>query len=195
MGRRKQPTAATFLVESADKAPKSGSFGFKMLQQMGWSEGEGLGRTRTGATDYVRVKQKRDNSGIGGASLAQRHSGASIAPTTDLDGLLARLSRESSPSAIVGRRSHGVSGHSAHAKRARAKAQSTADRSGLAEVLGTGPAVERTAEAAAEDSKDGEVDAADAMRLRQDAAARKERKRKRTARRAEREAKRAAEKK
>ncbi|GAB5364153.1 hypothetical protein AAMO2058_000944300 [Amorphochlora amoebiformis] len=41
------------------------NFGFKMMQRMGWSQGEGLGKNRKGTTSFIRVSQKRDNSGIG----------------------------------------------------------------------------------------------------------------------------------
>merc|ERR1719272_1531129 len=40
-------------------------FGFKMLEKMGWSEGSGLGASMTGRTEHVKVKNKRNNLGIG----------------------------------------------------------------------------------------------------------------------------------
>ncbi len=41
-------------------------FGAKILQNMGWTEGTGLGAKRDGIVEPVAVKRKRDNLGIGG---------------------------------------------------------------------------------------------------------------------------------
>jgi Pin2-interacting protein X1 len=39
--------------------------GFKMLSKMGWSEGKGLGAEESGMQDYIKVKVKDNNYGIG----------------------------------------------------------------------------------------------------------------------------------
>eukprot|EP00976_Prorocentrum_cordatum_P056924 1148529-Prorocentrum_minimum.AAC.4 len=39
--------------------------GFKMLQKLGWSEGKGLGANEDGIATHVRVKKRRENTGIG----------------------------------------------------------------------------------------------------------------------------------
>eukprot|EP01116_Phalansterium_solitarium_P012836 TRINITY_DN2949_c0_g1_i1.p2 TRINITY_DN2949_c0_g1~~TRINITY_DN2949_c0_g1_i1.p2 ORF type:complete len:355 (-),score=167.47 TRINITY_DN2949_c0_g1_i1:443-1507(-) len=40
-------------------------FGSKMLQKWGWQQGKGLGKNEDGTKDYIRVKKKHDNSGLG----------------------------------------------------------------------------------------------------------------------------------
>jgi len=54
----KDPRGTTW---SQDKS----KFGFKMLEKMGWSEGAGLGANNDGRTDHVKVRNKRNNLGIG----------------------------------------------------------------------------------------------------------------------------------
>ncbi|XP_057802777.1 G-patch domain-containing protein 1 [Salvia miltiorrhiza] len=41
------------------------SAAFRLMKQMGWEEGEGLGKEKQGIKGYVRVKNKQDNLGIG----------------------------------------------------------------------------------------------------------------------------------
>ena len=41
------------------------TFGKKMLQKMGWSEGKGLGKSEQGVTSHVRVKKREEAAGIG----------------------------------------------------------------------------------------------------------------------------------
>ena len=43
----------------------SETFGKKMLQKMGWSEGKGLGKSEQGVTSHVRVKKREEAVGIG----------------------------------------------------------------------------------------------------------------------------------
>ncbi|XP_052209936.1 G-patch domain-containing protein 1 [Diospyros lotus] len=41
------------------------SAAFRLMKQMGWEEGEGLGKDKQGIKGYVRVKNKKDTTGIG----------------------------------------------------------------------------------------------------------------------------------
>ncbi|KAL5727165.1 hypothetical protein ACHQM5_000390 [Ranunculus cassubicifolius] len=42
-----------------------GSAAFKLMKQMGWEEGEGLGKDKQGIKGHLRVKQKQDLTGVG----------------------------------------------------------------------------------------------------------------------------------
>jgi Pin2-interacting protein X1 len=41
------------------------SAAFRLMKQMGWEEGEGLGKEKQGIKSYVRVKHKQDTVGVG----------------------------------------------------------------------------------------------------------------------------------
>lgn len=41
------------------------SAAFRLMKQMGWEEGEGLGKEKQGIKGHVRVKNKQDTSGVG----------------------------------------------------------------------------------------------------------------------------------
>ncbi|XWS38300.1 hypothetical protein CRYUN_Cryun19dG0120000 [Craigia yunnanensis] len=41
------------------------SAAFRLMKQMGWEEGEGLGKDKQGIQVYVRVKNKQDTTGVG----------------------------------------------------------------------------------------------------------------------------------
>ncbi|KAK8500509.1 hypothetical protein V6N13_073580 [Hibiscus sabdariffa] len=41
------------------------SAAFRLMKQMGWEEGEGLGKDKQGIKSYVRVKNKQDTDGVG----------------------------------------------------------------------------------------------------------------------------------
>lgn len=41
------------------------SAAFRLMKQMGWEEGEGLGKAKQGIKRYVRVQNKQDNLGVG----------------------------------------------------------------------------------------------------------------------------------
>ncbi|KAK4338464.1 hypothetical protein RND71_042951 [Anisodus tanguticus] len=41
------------------------SAAFRLMKQMGWEEGEGLGKNKQGIKGYVRVQNKQDTAGIG----------------------------------------------------------------------------------------------------------------------------------
>ena len=40
-----------------------GRYGYRMLQRMGWSQGQGLGRGKEGRKELIRVSRRDDNSG------------------------------------------------------------------------------------------------------------------------------------
>jgi len=41
------------------------SFGFRMMQKMGWSEEKGLGKEENGITNYVKISKREDGLGLG----------------------------------------------------------------------------------------------------------------------------------
>ncbi|XVF52976.1 hypothetical protein PTKIN_Ptkin05aG0061200 [Pterospermum kingtungense] len=41
------------------------SAAFRLMKQLGWEEGEGLGKDKQGIKGYVRVKNKQDTTGVG----------------------------------------------------------------------------------------------------------------------------------
>lgn len=57
----KSETAA---AEAASKAAE-GNVARRMMAQMGWEEGEGLGRNKSGITNPIRVEKRKGNAGIG----------------------------------------------------------------------------------------------------------------------------------
>ncbi|XP_020223857.1 uncharacterized protein LOC109805962 [Cajanus cajan] len=62
------------------------SAAFRLMKQMGWEEGEGLGKEKQGIKGYVRVKNKQDTIGIG---LEKPNNWAF--DTTQFDDILKRL--------------------------------------------------------------------------------------------------------
>lgn len=46
------------------KATAKGGFGERLLKQLGWSEGKGLGLNEDGMAEALRVKQKKDQTGV-----------------------------------------------------------------------------------------------------------------------------------
>ncbi len=46
-------------VHVADKS----KYGYRMLEQMGWSEGKGLGKEEDGDTQHIRISKKADMRG------------------------------------------------------------------------------------------------------------------------------------
>ena len=48
----------------AHKATAYGGFGERLLKQMGWEDGQGLGRDRKGRAKAIEVKAKEDTVGV-----------------------------------------------------------------------------------------------------------------------------------
>ena len=46
------------------KATAYGGFGQKMLESMGWQDGQGLGKNNDGMTKAIEVKKKEDTTGV-----------------------------------------------------------------------------------------------------------------------------------
>ncbi|XP_008396142.1 PIN2/TERF1-interacting telomerase inhibitor 1 [Poecilia reticulata] len=63
-------------------------FGQKMLEQMGWSKGKGLGRSEQGSTDHIKVKVKNNKHGLG---TNASHEDNWIAHQDEFNELLAQL--------------------------------------------------------------------------------------------------------
>uniref|UniRef100_A0A2P2KY90 Uncharacterized protein MANES_01G057900 n=1 Tax=Rhizophora mucronata TaxID=61149 RepID=A0A2P2KY90_RHIMU len=59
---------------------------FRLMKQMGWEEGEGLGKNKQGIKGYVRVKNKQDTAGVG---TEKQNSWAF--DTSQFDSILKRL--------------------------------------------------------------------------------------------------------
>ncbi|XP_059444743.1 G-patch domain-containing protein 1 isoform X1 [Corylus avellana] len=66
------------------------SAAFRLMKQMGWEEGEGLGKDKQGIKSHVRVKNKQDTTGVG---LEKPNSWAF--DTTQFDNILKRLKVQS----------------------------------------------------------------------------------------------------
>lgn len=66
-------------------------FGQKMLERMGWSKGEGLGRSGQGSTDHIKVRVKNDSYGLG-ANAADEDKW--ISHQDDFNELLAELNNQ-----------------------------------------------------------------------------------------------------
>jgi hypothetical protein len=66
-------------------------FGARMLQQMGWKEGRGLGKKEDGATSHVRVDKRADALGLGAQSPSAGGEAALSAAISDYDSLLQSL--------------------------------------------------------------------------------------------------------
>ncbi|XP_024380716.1 G-patch domain-containing protein 1 isoform X2 [Physcomitrium patens] len=59
--RRGRPPAPPALYQGVLKDSKA----FRLMTRMGWEEGSGLGKERQGITSHIRVKVRKDNSGVG----------------------------------------------------------------------------------------------------------------------------------
>nr|GME06734.1 G patch domain-containing protein 4 [Ipomoea batatas] len=77
------------------------SAAFRLMKQMGWEEGEGLGKDKQGIKGHVRVKNKQDTAGIG---TEQPNNWAF--DTTQFDSILKRLkvqATESKNEEVIGK--------------------------------------------------------------------------------------------
>eukprot|EP00249_Psilotum_nudum_P019336 c27200_g1_i1 orf=2-1363(-) len=63
---------------------------FRLLKQMGWEEGKGLGKDQQGITQHVKVKKKNDNAGIG-VDVQQKAASNWAFNTTVFDNILKNL--------------------------------------------------------------------------------------------------------
>lgn len=63
------------------------SAAFRLMKQMGWEEGEGLGKEKQGIKGYVRVKNKQDTKGVGVDKAANNW----VFDTSQFDNILKRL--------------------------------------------------------------------------------------------------------
>ncbi|KAK4490768.1 hypothetical protein RD792_001476 [Penstemon davidsonii] len=66
------------------------SAAFRLMKQMGWEEGEGLGKEKQGIKGYVRVKNKQDTLGVG-----NEKPNAWAFDTTQFDNILKKLKVQS----------------------------------------------------------------------------------------------------
>ena len=69
-GKKLQSRLSSTLNESATShspalLSSQQSFAKRQLEKMGWTEGTGLGKNRTGRVDHVKAKQREDNMGLG----------------------------------------------------------------------------------------------------------------------------------
>ncbi|KAJ3682054.1 hypothetical protein LUZ60_014627 [Juncus effusus] len=63
------------------------SAAFRLMKQMGWEEGEGLGKEKQGIKGHVRVKNKQDTAGIGLNDPTKNW----VVDTTQFDNILKKL--------------------------------------------------------------------------------------------------------
>lgn len=85
-------------------ADDESKFGQKMLEQMGWSKGKGLGRSLDGITDHIRPSVQNDSRGLG----YEGRNNDWVAHLDDFNDLLANLQqgkektdKEDAPKTIV----------------------------------------------------------------------------------------------
>lgn len=46
-------------------------FGSKMMEQMGWEKGKGLGKHEDGMTDCIQIKRREENAGLGDVNTSK----------------------------------------------------------------------------------------------------------------------------
>ena len=87
-------TAAAADTQNQHWASDKGRFGLKMLEKMGWKEGQGLGVNEDGITGHVRMKMKANNLGVG-AEVGQNDRWNVVA--NNYSDLLEKLAASKSP--------------------------------------------------------------------------------------------------
>uniref|UniRef100_A0A1D1ZE98 PIN2/TERF1-interacting telomerase inhibitor 1 n=1 Tax=Anthurium amnicola TaxID=1678845 RepID=A0A1D1ZE98_9ARAE len=91
--RRRGRGVISFKPMAAPEAPlryagiQKESAAFRLMKQMGWDEGEGLGKEKQGIKGYIRVKNKQDTTGVGVDQAAKNWA----FDTTQFDNILKRL--------------------------------------------------------------------------------------------------------
>ena len=66
-----RPHAPAGRPAGASAAMNASNVGFRMLRNAGWNVGEGLGKTKQGATEPLRVVRKTSRRGVGGEDPAE----------------------------------------------------------------------------------------------------------------------------
>ncbi|KAG2442104.1 hypothetical protein HYH02_009593 [Chlamydomonas schloesseri] len=103
------------------------SAGYKLLESMGWKEGEGLGAKKQGIKEHVKVKKKHDAMGVGAAENAQNTRDWTTGMVS-FDRILAGLKEVSArPAAADDSSSSDEEEEAAKAKKAPKKASKKAD--------------------------------------------------------------------
>ena len=74
VGRKTLRKLQTRSNENLTAAPDSTSFGRKMMEKVGWTEGSGLGANQDGITTHIRAK-KRGAEGLGSNNKNTNHEG------------------------------------------------------------------------------------------------------------------------
>ncbi|KAF0982532.1 hypothetical protein FDP41_011462 [Naegleria fowleri] len=131
--------------------------GFKLLEKMGWKEGDGLGKKRDGMTEHVKVAFKTDTAGIGAheeakkertvcqkmssfsevlsrlkTTTSQQDSSSSSSSSSDEEESTMKINKEETKTKI--NRIH-------HHRRARSKMTSNYSQEDLAAILGKSPLI------------------------------------------------------
>ena len=78
---------------STQDGPRT-SFGFKMMQKMGWSTGKGLGKDLQGQINSVKVSKKIDNSGLGQVQDSSTGNVGWSETSQSFDAVLAKLNKK-----------------------------------------------------------------------------------------------------
>ena len=66
--------------EGVHSATGFGGKGQRMMEQMGWTKGAGLGKEGDGMTDAIVVKKKDDNSGVSEEGASSKDCSSFVPP-------------------------------------------------------------------------------------------------------------------
>ena len=72
VGKKMQDKMASSMNES--RAAPMGRFGAKMLEKMGWKEGDGLGKNSDGMKEHIKIKKREESIGLGADKVALEQS-------------------------------------------------------------------------------------------------------------------------